>query len=230
MPLAGSLLQFAQDYPTDVSVIINSDVVLTQSFVEAIAQVCTRTYYVPVKGASNERHLQVNSLFGDWFMTGARLDLKELPQQHDPSRSGFSDTEFTEYARNHGTLHSVGGVDYFAWNNQVCYSNGAICSNVQTLISNLGLQRAGQRTKLIHGVMPPFIRGKSKFDNWIVHEVIQAGYRETVDATEAAVVVHISHGYKSADSNVQVNVQFLGLNSIFPPLNYMITAGRFKCY
>ena len=52
--------------------------------------------------------------------------------------------------------------------------------------------------------MPPFIRGKSKFDNWLVHEVIQAGYRETVDATEAATVVHVKHGYKSADAQLQV--------------------------
>jgi hypothetical protein len=62
---------------------------------------------------------QVGGLFADWFMTGARLDLKELPQQHDPSRTGFSDSAFTDYARTHGVLHTAGGVDYFAWNNQV---------------------------------------------------------------------------------------------------------------
>mmetsp|Transcript_21205 Transcript_21205/g.55302 ORF Transcript_21205/g.55302 Transcript_21205/m.55302 type:complete len:734 (+) Transcript_21205:388-2589(+) len=162
MPLSGSLLHHAAEYPTDVSVILNSDIILTQSFVDALAH--------------------VNGLFADWFMTGARLDLKELPQQFDPSRSAFSDVDFSAYARDHGMLHTAGGVDYFAWNNQ----------------------RAGTRTKLIHGVMPPFIRGKSKFDNWLVHEVIQAGYRETVDATEAATVVHVAHGYQSADTSVQV--------------------------
>lgn len=57
-----------------------------------------------------------------------------------------------------GRLHTAGGVDYFVWNNKL----------------------NAPRVSLIRGSMPPFIRGKSKFDNWIVHEVIQAGFRQTV--------------------------------------------------
>ena len=95
----------------------------------------------------------VNGLFTDWFITGARTDIKELTQEFDPSRPSFSDRDFSEYVHDHGTLHTAGGIDYFVWNNR----------------------RVGPRVKLIHGLVPPFIRGKSKFDNWIVHEVIQAG-------------------------------------------------------
>ena len=50
MPLAGSLLAAATGYPTDVSVILNSDVILTQSFVDAVVKVAAS--------------------FEDWFLTG----------------------------------------------------------------------------------------------------------------------------------------------------------------
>lgn len=114
-----------------VAVILNSDILLTQSFVDAM--------------------LKVRAQFEDWFLIGARLDLlSDLPPSFEPSNKDFSDAAFTSYARAKGVLHTAGGVDYFAWN----VNNGQ---------------------KLIQGPMPPFIRGKSKFDNWIVHEAIQAG-------------------------------------------------------
>lgn len=104
-----------------------------------------------------------------------RIDLKDLPPMHQPSRPDFNEAAFVAYARSKGTLHTAGGQDYFAWNN-----------------------REGR--PLFHGTMPPFIRGKSKFDNWFVHEVIQAGYREVVDGTEAVTAVHVNHDYKLADA------------------------------
>ncbi len=114
-----------------VAVILNSDILLTQSFVDAV----------------RKARLQ----FEDWFLMGARLDLlTDLPPSFEPSQPDFNDAAFQSYARGKGVLHTAGGVDYFAWN-------------------------VNHGRRLIQGVMPPFIRGKSKFDNWIVHEVIQAG-------------------------------------------------------
>ena len=39
------------------------------------------------------------------------------------------------------------------------------------------------------------VRGKSKFDNWFVHEVVQAGIRDTVDGTEGILAIHLNHNY-----------------------------------
>jgi len=154
MPLAGSLLHVATNAETDISVIINSDVILTQSFVDGL--------------------FRVSDHFDDWFLTGARIDIpNQLPIHLEPMHKDFSDKELTTYAKQKGVLHSAGGADYFVWNNR----------------------RNGTRVNLIHGNMPPFIRGKSKFDNWIVHEVVQAGYRKTIDGTEAIVAVHVDHEY-----------------------------------
>ena len=38
LPLAGSLVHLASNYPTEIACIINSDIILTQSFVDAIAK------------------------------------------------------------------------------------------------------------------------------------------------------------------------------------------------
>eukprot|EP00041_Stephanoeca_diplocostata_P009918 m.156830 g.156830 ORF g.156830 m.156830 type:complete len:742 (+) comp17950_c0_seq8:272-2497(+) len=174
MPLAGSVLHQAFNANTHVSVLMNSDILLTQSFVDAIAV--------------------ANKEFSDWFLTGARLDLHELPSKHDPSKPEFSDAAFVSFARDRGRLHTAGGVDYFVWNNQL----------------------HAPRSKLIHGSMPPFIRGKSKFDNWFVHEVIQAGYRDTIDGTEAITAVHVDHNYKSAGNDAtEVQVSHLKAGSTF---------------
>eukprot|EP00040_Diaphanoeca_grandis_P002741 m.22583 g.22583 ORF g.22583 m.22583 type:complete len:761 (+) comp13861_c0_seq1:146-2428(+) len=162
MPLAGSLFYAATRADTDVSVIINSDVMLTQSFVDGV--------------------VRASQQFDDWFLTGARIDITdELPPQLEPTHPHYSDQALSDHAKKRGTLHSAGGADYFAWNNK---------------------RNTTRRTSLIHGNMPPFIRGKSKFDNWIVHEVVQAGYRDTIDGTEAIVAVHVNHGYTGAAGSV----------------------------
>eukprot|EP00053_Salpingoeca_punica_P009097 m.81418 g.81418 ORF g.81418 m.81418 type:complete len:764 (-) comp14876_c0_seq3:854-3145(-) len=156
MPLAGSLLDRANGDGSDITVILNSDIILTQSFVDALAK--------------------MRSHFTDWFLTGARYDIDELPPVYEPSREDFHEPAFINYVKTKGLLHTAGGADYFAWNNSP--------------------------KKLIQGIMPPFIRGKSKFDNWIVHEVIAAGFRDVVDGTEAVTAVHVVHNYKTADGQV----------------------------
>ena len=77
----------------------------------------------------------------------ARVDLHSLPDIYSPSHPKFDDAAFNSYAINSGTLHTAGGTDYFAWNNK----------------------RTGSTAVPLTGSpMPPFIRGKSKFDNWFV--------------------------------------------------------------
>jgi beta-arabinofuranosyltransferase len=43
--------------------------------------------------------------------------------------------------------------------------------------------------------MPHFIFGRGKYDNWITHEAITAGYRQVIDASETCLLVHIRHDY-----------------------------------
>ncbi|EDQ92757.1 uncharacterized protein MONBRDRAFT_4746 [Monosiga brevicollis MX1] len=148
LPLAGSLVHLASEWDTDVSVIVNSDILLTQSLPDAIAK--------------------VRSQFTDWFITGARYDLDELPPMYEPARPDFNEAAFMGYVKTKGTLHTAGGL-------------------------------LTPRYDVTH------MTGKSKFDNWFVHEVIQAGYRDVVDTTESVVAVHVQHDYTSASGVVQRN-------------------------
>jgi len=109
-----------------------------------------------------------------------------LPEKYSPTHASFSDKDFSRYALNSGTLHTAGGTDYFAWNN---IPNGATTG---------GSSSSGGVHPLMTTNMPPFIRGKSKFDNWFVHEVIEGGHRDVIDGTEAVIVVHINHDYQAA--------------------------------
>lgn len=177
MPLAGSLIDVAmQSVPdAEVSVIVNSDVMLTQSFVHGL--------------------VKVNNQFDAWFLTGARTDLNSLPSKFEPTNPKFSDAEFCEYAANIGVLHTAGGNDYFAWNNKKLPS--------------------GQPVPLTSGKIPPFIRGKSKFDNWIVHEAIEGRHRDVVDGSDGVMVVHINHNYQTADKKQTVKGSSVKAGSTF---------------
>jgi hypothetical protein len=190
MPLAGSLIDVAMHsavaLANEVSVLINSDVILTQSFVEAM--------------------LTVRDHMDSWFLTGARLDLQVLPKAYEPTHEGFSDAAFRTFALNSGVLHTAGGNDYFAWNNQrLTTSPDRSASDPAASALPLGPNYVPAMQPLIQGRMPPFIRGKSKFDNWLVHEVIEAGFRDVVDGTGAVVAVHINHGCVLRETNKQTN-------------------------
>jgi len=150
MPLSGSLVHEASIWPTSISCILNSDIVLTQSFANAVAKI-----------NSNPK------LSKAWFFSGARYDITTLPDEFD-FFGNFDDAKFTDYVKNNGVLHTAGGLDYFVLN---------------------------KGPRIFNGPMPPFIRGKSKFDNWIVHEAVAAGLREVIDGSQFAVAAHIAHSY-----------------------------------
>ena len=48
---------------------------------------------------------------------------------------------------------------------------------------------------LLQRPMPPFIFGRSRYDNWLTHELAQEGARRVVDATTAMMPVHVRHNY-----------------------------------
>lgn len=89
--------------------------------------------------------------------------------EHASSTLVFVPVQISDHALSTGTLHTYGGMDLWAWN-----TNGP---------------------RLFDPVMPHFVFGRGKYDNWLTHETIVAGRREVVDGSETSVLVHVRHDY-----------------------------------
>ncbi|CAI5501533.1 unnamed protein product [Closterium sp. Naga37s-1] len=158
VPQVHSVVARAQAADTPVSMVINADIILMNDVMAAMRKV-----------HENFRH---------WVMTAARWDMpEEFPYSFEREMwagRGHREHETTirEFVRTHGTLHTYGGVDFWAWNND-------------------------DRTPvpLVRGTVPPFSYGRGKYDNWLTHEIISSGLREIVDASEAVTAVHVAHSY-----------------------------------
>lgn len=111
-----------------------------------------------------------------WMLVGARWDVSELPAsllkiqktRRRPPKEWRSN--MVRFARDNGTLHTYGGIDVWAWNTRVGVS-------------------------LFDGIMPHFVFGRGKYDNWLTHEVITAGHRRVIDISEACTFVHVLHDH-----------------------------------
>lgn len=112
---------------------------------------------------------RVLNRFQDFLLVGARYDIDRLPMNIAENDPEFND-KVRNYALTNGVLHTYGGMDFWAWN------------------------PAG--VKLFDPVMPHFIFGRGKYDNWLTHETISAGRRHVIDASEACMSIHVRHGYK----------------------------------
>lgn len=122
--------------------------------------------------------IKANSQFSiGWLMCGGRSDLTysgNLPATLEPANAFFAERSFSQFVRESGGLHSsgdTGGADYLLWSNPP--------------------QPDGSVLPVLPGVIPAFILGRGKFENWLIHEVITAGKRDVIDATEAVVAVRI---------------------------------------
>ncbi|KAK4538776.1 hypothetical protein CDCA_CDCA20G4801 [Cyanidium caldarium] len=134
-----------------VSLLVNADIVLPTDLPAVLAT--------------------VRPLFADFLAIGARWDVDES-HAHRITTSTDRD-EQSERVRQHGTLHSYGGIDWFAW-------------------------RYGQHARqyLFNTTMPPFVFGRGKYDNWLLHEVLAAGrLRGVIDLSEAVAAMHAQHAY-----------------------------------
>lgn len=172
VPLFHSLLARAQAADTELSMIINGDIILLNDLLPAIARIKSR--------------------FKDWVLTGARWDVKvDFPFRFETQGdlnlgedkySGIKwakrNNEIRRFAHSHGVLHTGGGVDFWCWNNSP--------------------------TPLFKGEMPPFAFGRGKYDNWFLHEMINAGQRHVVDATDAVTTIHVVHSYSHVNAEQSV--------------------------
>lgn len=126
---------------------------------------------------------KVVSNFEHFLIVGARYDIDKLPDNIDET-----DPDYTRKIRHHvlstGTLHTYGGMDVWAWN-----ANGP---------------------RLFDPVMPHFIFGRGKYDNWLTHETISAGRRQVVDVSETCLTVHVRHDYHLVTGGKKFRRNLLG--------------------
>ncbi|CAI7923852.1 unnamed protein product [Closterium sp. NIES-54] len=106
LPQFHSIVARAQAADTDLSMIINGDIILLNNVLDAINK--------------------VHKTFPHWVMTAARWDVAEdfpytfFPSMWANARSrgpAALEKEIAEYARTKGSLHTYGGVDFWVWNN-----------------------------------------------------------------------------------------------------------------
>lgn len=107
-----------------------------------------------------------------WLAVGARWDVQDVPGDVvGPGRRLDEAVRHlaVDIARQNGTLHTYGGIDLWAWD--------------------------GEADDLVEGVVPPFVYGRGKYDNWLTHEVIASNRRAVVDLSEACTLVHVRHDH-----------------------------------
>ncbi|CAI5531432.1 unnamed protein product [Closterium sp. Naga37s-1] len=161
VPQFHSIVARAQAADTDLSMIINGDIILLNDVMVAIEK--------------------IHRSFPHWVMTSARWDVKEdFPYSFEPSMwassgggggrsSAAIEKEIKKLVRETGSLHTYGGVDFWSWNNSPL--------------------------PLFAGIMPPFMFGRGKYDNWLTHEMVASGVRQVVDASDAVTAIHVAHSY-----------------------------------
>ncbi|CAI6005596.1 unnamed protein product [Closterium sp. NIES-65] len=147
--------------------------------------------------------------------------------------SSVVEAEVRRYVRRQGSLHTYGGVDFWAWNNYVHGARASSSSSSSSSRSRRDTSEGGSdgdseggsgdreggeggasgesgeggeggeeegsegkdNTPLFAGEMPPFAFGRGKYDNWLTHEIVAAGLRQMVDASDAVTSVHVAHSY-----------------------------------
>eukprot|EP00897_Mesotaenium_endlicherianum_P000853 jgi/Mesen1/10769/ME000091S10317 len=102
VPLFHSMIAKAQSAETDLSMIINGDIILLNDLMPAV--------------------LKMSAYFDHWILTAARWDLSaDFPFNFDPANKDLDspnfDADIRKYARAKGSLHTYGGVDFWMWNN-----------------------------------------------------------------------------------------------------------------
>lgn len=108
MPMFHSIMYRARNADTNVSVVINGDIVLLQDFLVAMQKTA--------------------KMFDNWILTAMRWDMKTLPYRFVHRGKGVVeliktstgeqvlDEEVAAHGRELGVLHTYGGVDFWAWN------------------------------------------------------------------------------------------------------------------
>lgn len=138
VPLFNAMFHVANQSTASIAAMINGDIVLYDDFLQSLHKVARS--------------------FEHFLMVAARYDVDRLPDDR------ASLAEVRKHVWKHGTLHTFGGMDVWAWN-----TNGP---------------------RLFDPIMPHFAYGRGKYDNWFTHETIVARRRHVVDATDVVLAAH----------------------------------------
>lgn len=138
---------------------------------------------------------RVAASFEHFLAVGARYDVDGMPEEYD-ARDPLSMGRIRSYVRSFGTLQGYEAMDVWAWN-----SDGP---------------------RLYDPVMPHFVFGRRKYENWLTHETITAGRRQVVDISETCLALRIrseysvqygAHTIRSANRNLRLRSGLLLGNS-----------------
>jgi hypothetical protein len=151
VPLFNSMVMRSLAAETEISVIINSDIHLSDDVVPGLDKVFRK--------------------FDNFVALAARWDVNV--EEH--SFLERSPAEIREFVRSNGTLHTYGGIDFWAFN-------------------------TGNRS-LTNTHIPPFVYGRGKYDNWLTNQIIHDGIRDVIDMSEAVTTFHLAHKYKHVQSS-----------------------------
>ena len=107
----------------------------------------------------------VSSKYKYWMAFAARWDINDETGYLNQARSN---ADIRSWVTTSGRLHSYGGVDLWAFN------RGAA---------------------LVDTIIPSFVFGRGKYDNWFTHETIHSNTsnRVSIDLTEAVTMIHREH-------------------------------------
>lgn len=174
VPLLSSMLLRAQSSRENIRVLINSDIILTPEFLIGISH--------------------ISEIYSSWLAFGTRWDVisrsNRIPSLgHMPRLRYFWENTRRHHAQNFGTLHTYGGMDWWAWN------------------ANLNSSLTSER-------IPPLTFGRAKTDNWLTHHVIRKGDRDIVDASDAITSIHYKHSYTNPKRSFSSNPPFK-MNKVF---------------
>lgn len=114
---------------------------------------------------------RVHQTFPSFVAMAARWDVIDTTNLLSTSSVQSLDS-VREWVITSGTLHSYGGVDMWAFDT---------------------------KTPLIDSLIPPFVTGRGKYDNWLTHELIRSS-RANIDLTEAVTLVHCKHERNASNS------------------------------
>lgn len=95
VPLFNSMFHVANQSTATISVIINGDIILLDSFMHTLKKAWTR--------------------FDHFLIVSARFDLEKVPDHFDEDSENYYE-RLKEFATTNASLHTYGGMDLWAWN------------------------------------------------------------------------------------------------------------------
>lgn len=177
-----------------IVVLINADIVLFDDVVQTLTKLAieNRPYQQEALHEENDfRHPKTKFERKPWLAIAARWDVPSLPSLpiHGP-RTQLQDRDRRQavaHVRTHGTLHTFGGIDLWAW--------PYIPPSRTFVYPPLPFPFPPDD-------IPPFVFGRGRYDNWLTDFAISHATHDVVDVSEAITATHVSHDHHLVSGSV----------------------------